>query len=169
MQRVKFASLIAIAHIYFAKLRVSCDRITPSNFVYYVPPSQIPEWSDYEPFVLNPYLSFGFGSRRPLQSLGGASGAPVLKNSVVAELGLLLYQVGSSSNVNYGQGLEGFRRAKEQAIEGIHAVEMGIGASYAEVTLMCLQWTPTSSYIGAGEEDWRVIQGTIAFLKDFGN
>lgn len=169
VQRLKFASLIAIAHVYFAKIRVSCDRITPSNFVYYAPHAQPAEWSDCEPFVLNPYLSFGFGSRKPLKSLGGASGVPALKNSVVAELGLLMYQVGSSSKVSYGQGLEGFRRAKERAIDGIHAVEVGIGARYAEATLMCLEWAPMSSHMSAGEEDWRVIQGIIGFLEDFGN
>jgi hypothetical protein len=123
IQRIQLSTLIAITHLYFANIRVSCTKVRPSDFSFYNTTPEPMLWDDDEPFILNPYLSVGFGNRKPPRNLGGSSGRTQQKNNTVAELGLLLHQIGSSSKIEYGNGAEGFRKAKEQALHSIHNLD----------------------------------------------
>jgi hypothetical protein len=144
IKRVQLASLIAITHLHFAKLRLTSTEVSRTNIVYYNHSSDTITWDEKKPFVLNPYLSVDFVNRRPASNIGGSSGRSRNSNNIVAELGLLLYQIGSNSMIDYGRGAEGFRKAKEEARHSLHRVDRGAGSRYAEVTQMYLEWkTPT--------------------------
>ncbi|KAF1828354.1 hypothetical protein BDW02DRAFT_246344 [Decorospora gaudefroyi] len=165
-QRIQLASLIAITHLHFANIRVSYTELGPSNFFYYNKTDEATPWVDSEPFVLNPYLSIGFGNCKPSRSFGGSSGLTPQMNNIVAELGLLLHQIGSSSRIEYGSGSYRFHKAKNEALHSLHRVDFGAGGWYAEVVQMCLEWKPPWRY-RAGEGDTRVIQRVVAWLAEF--
>jgi hypothetical protein len=160
-QRLQLASLIAGTHAYFAKIRTSCTEVRPSNFRYYHTQRDIPSWDEDEPYVLNPYLSIGFGSRKPTRSLGSSSGVVQHANKIVVELGLLLYQIGSGSNLDYGRGgHEGFRQAKLSALHAMRVLGRCAGPRFAEVTELCL------TYNGSEDDGWKLILGVEAWLRD---
>ncbi|KAF2822248.1 hypothetical protein CC86DRAFT_470268 [Ophiobolus disseminans] len=162
-QRVQLASLIAVTHGYFAKIRISCTEVRPANFHYYHTSSDSVPWDDEEPYILNPYISIGFGSRKPQHSLGSSSGVSQCRSKPVVELGLLLYQIGSGTSLDYGRGPEGFRRAKIRALHTIGTVDKGTGGRFAEVVQMCLK------HSGSEEDDWKVIEAVETWLRDFGD
>jgi hypothetical protein len=113
--RIQLASMIAITHLYFADIRVTSTEVSPVNIVYY---NDSISWEDLEPFVLNPFLSIGFGSRKSRVKLGFSSGRPVqktktkTKNNTVAELGVLLHRLEVVQESIMGRGLKVFEKQK---------------------------------------------------------
>lgn len=159
-QRLQLASLITGAHAYFAKIRTSCTEVRPSNFRYYHTQRNIPSWDEDEPYVLNPYISIGFGTRKPTRSLGSSSGVSQHANKTVVELGLLLYQIGSGNNLDYGRGYEGFRQAKLSALSAMRLLGRSAGPRFSEVTEMCL------TYSGSQDDGWKLILAVDTWLRD---
>jgi hypothetical protein len=146
--RIQLASMIAITHLYFADIRVTSTEVSPVNIVYY---NDSISWEDLEPFVLNPFLSIGFGSRKSRVKLGFSSGRLVQKNKTkqnkkqhCCRARCTSSQIRSCARIDDGKGPEGFRKAKEHALESVHAVDQTMGASYAEAIQLCLEWRPTS-------------------------
>ncbi|KAL5315256.1 hypothetical protein ACEPPN_017908 [Leptodophora sp. 'Broadleaf-Isolate-01'] len=167
IQRAQLATLFSITHLYFAEVRPTCGQPQLSQFIFYTTESEAPEWNEFEPFVLNPYLSFGFGNRKQKVNPGTRSGvAKWKKSNAIVELGLLLYQISSSSKLDYGEGEEGRRRAKEQALRTIHAVDRGSGGKFAEVVEMCLNWK-SPAFMEMGDEECDVVKRVVEWLMRF--
>lgn len=93
----------------------------------------------------------------------GASSGRFRKADIVAELGLLLHQIGSSSKLDYGRGSGGFLKAKAEARHTLHRIDVGVGGRYAEVAQACLEWRSTRPE----DEGWEFLQGVVAWLRDF--
>ncbi|OCL02110.1 hypothetical protein AOQ84DRAFT_383019 [Glonium stellatum] len=164
IQRVQLSNLISITHLYFGLVRPTCADARPSHFVFYTTTKEAPIWNEFEPFVLNPYLFIGFGSRKPARNPGAYSGRVKERSAnAVVELGLLLHQIGSCTKLDYGEGSEGIRRAKEKALNTLHLVDQRSGGKFAEVIEMCLNWKGTP-LAAAGEEEWEVIERVVKWL-----
>lgn len=166
IQRTQLATLVSTCHLYFALVRSTCLNPRPSCFRFYRRENQSDEWDEYEPYVLNPYLCIGFGSRPPKRNVGASSGITRPKSSPILELGLVLHQIGSSTRLDYGVGQEGLRRAKMEALQNLHNVDLGFGGRFTEVVQMCLDWRGTT-FASAGEEEFQLIEKVVAWLTKF--
>jgi hypothetical protein len=112
-------------------------------------------------------MSLGFGSRKRKVNPGSKSGiAKWKKSNSIVELGLLLHQISSCVKLNYGEGIEGRRRAKEEALRTIHAVDRASGGKFAEVVEMCLNWN-NFAFVEMGDEECDVVQRVVEWLMRF--
>ena len=164
-QRLQLARLVALSFLYFGKISSSTTIYPrPERLRFYQVEGQNMPWVENEPFVLNPYVSIGFGSAKTNRVVGSSSGAARQMSNPVVELGLVLFQVGSCSKLNYGSGLEGVRKAKKEALRQIRKLDVRCGGHFAEVVQLCLDWG-TSIFAPVSSGDYQLIQRVITWLR----
>ena len=117
------------------------------NYCFYKTSDEEDKWNPDDPRVLRPWLSFGFGRRPPKAKLGGGNGVADSGGLAMAELGILLYQIGSGIAVDYGAGVTALKQAKSTALGNIHALELRMGFAYAEIVQGFLEFEARPSYL----------------------
>ncbi|KAJ0115148.1 hypothetical protein J7T55_001557 [Diaporthe amygdali] len=159
-QRLSVARLMTLSFLYFGHLSRTTDKYPrPENVLFYelrktpsahsdtVTASAGSEESSHEDnaqpeaYILNPYLAIGLGRKKHKiggQPLGATSGLARRTVNPVAELGLVLFQVGTGTAVEYGSGAEGFRRAARHARLSLYELVSSCGPGFAELVGLCL-------------------------------
>ncbi|RBQ70716.1 hypothetical protein FVER14953_21755 [Fusarium verticillioides] len=134
---------MAIAFHDFAHVfEVTDQPPRPERIRYYRPEDEGDSWVNDpdESVVLNPYLSIDFGTQRPPQLPGISSGLVRQVVNPVVELGLVLYQIGSSDAVDYQSGVNGVKHAKVNVMKSLHKLDEMCNGSFTEVVQTCLDW-----------------------------
>ena len=149
IQVLQAARMIAVAYLYHSEVRLSCGDPRPHNFRYYLTTDERPKWTDEDPLILNPWLSYGFGQRSARPPIGGGSGVARPLNASVVELGLVLYQVACGQVLQYGTGVNGFKKARSEAIKRLYVVTRVFGASLTSIIQSCLEYQGMESFLAA--------------------
>jgi hypothetical protein len=142
-QRIRIARVLTIPFMHFAKVVNSTNQYPRPNRVrYYVRDGYTNTWLNEigEPNILNPFVTTGFGMQKAARLPGISSGLSRQTINPVVELGLLLYQIGSGSNLNYGNGDLGVKNAKEVALGAMSQVDKLSNGSFSELVQCCLGW-----------------------------
>jgi hypothetical protein len=142
-QRFRIARLLTISFIHFAKVVNATDQYPrPDRIRYYIPDGSTDTWlsASKEPNILNPFVTLGFGMQKPVILPGTSSGLSKQTINPVVELGLVLYQIGSGTNLEYGSGDIGVKNAKEVAMKAMNQVDKLSNGSFSEIVQLCLGW-----------------------------
>jgi hypothetical protein len=166
-QRFRIARLLTISFIHFAKVvKATHQYPRPERVRYYSRDGLTDTWLNEsgEPKILNPFLTVGFGMQRPARLPGTASGLSKQMVNPVVELGLLLYQVGSGSSLEYGNGDFGVKAATEAALGAMDKVDRLSNGSFSEIVTFCLGWRG-SIYAPAVAQDYVWIDRVRHWIK----
>jgi hypothetical protein len=143
-QRTQLAFLIAISYVHFSQVRPSCEELQLSSFRFYHDLPNGDVWDIDDPLILKPYLgSFGKKKQFPV-SFGARSGVSRSQNEPIVGLGLILYQVGCCTVLEYKQGPAGLREAQILVSNNIHQLDIDVSSRYTEIVQRCLQCAPTT-------------------------
>jgi hypothetical protein len=156
VQIVELAQFVTTAHLSHEYVRPSCEPMRPSNLVFYIL-EECPEGPAHHeqasqtdrrrvgldadqsaPMDLRPWLDCGFGQNRakPIPGLHRAEFSGIHN----IELGLLLFQIGSGKNIDYGVGPAGLSRARRLCSDKSETREMRkrIGSAYVDAMQVLL-------------------------------
>jgi hypothetical protein len=170
VQVVQLARMITSAHLHLAQVRGSCVNPRPANFRFYRTSDEEDVWNDSMPLVLRPWISFGFGQRPPPRKLGGGSGPARASNTSMIELGLLLYQIGSGTNLDYGLGVSGLAAAKAEALKNLNILDRRIGTTYVDIVRHTLEFKARASYLtvgSVGKDEAEYVKKAISSLVEY--
>ncbi len=153
--RFRLAALLATTHLHFSGLTYTPGQLNPENFKYFDVSTEAKSFAlgdilENEDRLLSLYYFSGIGSAKPkisTRSIGALKGKTPTFDVSTTELGLLLYQVGSWQQLDYGSvsssaTLERLRGAVKQRVHELHR-EAGI--RYAETVEKCLDWRHKSA------------------------
>ena len=154
VQVVQLAKILLCSYLYLGNIYGGTKVPRPSNYCFYKTSDEEDSWNYSEPRVLRPWLSFGFGRRPPKAKLGSGSGVADSTSSAMAELALLLYQIGTGLGIDYAVGAAGVSKAKAETLGNIHALDLRMGLVYAEIVQGLLEFEARPSYLLApGDEN----------------
>lgn len=142
-QRFRIARLLVISFIHFTKVARATEQYPrPSRVQYYLRDGSTDKWLNEsgEPNIFNPFVTLGFGMPKPSRLPGTYSGLLPQAINPVVELGLVLYQIGSGSNLDYGTGDIGVKAAVDVALRHMRKVDEVSNGSFSEVIQVCLGW-----------------------------
>lgn len=97
--------------------------------------------------LLSPYLVSGFGSpprKVPTRAFGGARGAAPVHDPQIADLGLLLYQIGRWHPLEHATGISAREELRTVVREHMHDLHRETGMGFAETVQLCLDWKYTA-------------------------
>ncbi len=136
---ISLAALAALPYVQCVKERLTTPYPRPQHFQFY-DYADAPDSLDEELVV--PYVSAGFGSRtpRPLTRTAGRF-APIDHSICVPgiELGLLLFQIGSWTPLEYHEGHRALEKMRNEALGSIDEVVKHSGLGFAKIVELCLQ------------------------------
>lgn len=165
IQIVQLARIVATSHVYFALVRPSCVELRPCNSRLYRVPEDEETWSSVEPLALRPYLFIGFGQKPPRKRIGATSSVGKAYNSSMIQLGLMLYQVGTAMNIDYGIGRNGLVKAKIHVMNSLGALDETVGPGFTEIVQMCLDYKTPDFRSGAEDENNLVKKMILCLLE----
>jgi hypothetical protein len=163
LQRLQLATLIAISYIHFSLVRQSCADIKPSSFCYYSNSDSDDPWCDDELRIMTPYLDTGFRQRPPATRLGERSGVSKSQNALIVGLGLLLFQIGCCTTLQYDLSAKALLEAKRKVSYNLHLLDLRVSSVYTEVTQACLQYISTAARGDSGSVD-RFLESVVSRL-----
>lgn len=170
VQVVQLARIITSAHLYLGAVKRKCADPRPTNYRFYRTSDEEDVWDDSMPLVLRPWISFGFGQRPPPRKLGGGSGPVRSPNASMIELGLLLYQIGSGVNLDYGLGASGLAAAKAEALKSLNVLDRRVGSTYVDIVRDILEFKAPASYLTAGNvenDETEYVKKAISSLLEY--
>jgi hypothetical protein len=162
-QRIYLAAKVAIAHLHFAAVNrgFACRQLR--SYRYFRQAADRPyDWTI--PFVSNPWLDYGFGS--PVMNTGRirlnapAQEAPA-KIDPAIELGILLYQITSSTKMQYNNVAE-LKVAGEEAARSLNKVLGICGLPVMEIVETCFEPCPSDDRISGGQDAAFVVIEEVA-------
>lgn len=166
IQQLQFSKLIVRGQLNLANIRHECADPRPPKILFYTALEDEEDEDENKPPFIGPYFNIGFGSKPPRVRLGASSGSSAQRSNIINELGVLLFQIGACKTLDYGNGMEGFRKAKMDALTQIHELDYILGAAFAELVQVCLMWDNTknpTNRIDAKEIE--IMKGLILKLK----
>ncbi|KAK1756740.1 hypothetical protein QBC47DRAFT_459450 [Echria macrotheca] len=174
-KRLQLARLIVLAFLHTALVCRATERNPrPENIFFYRPVSveeetqeeNTPDDPDDPTLlpILSPYLTIDLGRTnkhtRGKAPLGTTSGLSKKVVNPVAELGLVLFQIGASMTLDYyyggGGGGSDVGRAVRQARLRMHDLAVRCGPDFAEAVALCLD--RKGLYDPVGEEDYAFME-----------
>ncbi len=170
VQVVQLAHMVTSAHLYLGAVKGKCVDPRPTNYRFYRTSDEEDIWDDSMPLVLRPWISFGFGQRPPPRKIGGGSGPARAPNASMIELGLLLYQIGSGDNLDYGLGASGLAAAKAEALKSLNILDRRVGTTYVDIVRNILEFKAPASYLTTGNvknEETEYVKKAISSLLEY--
>ncbi|KAK0701318.1 hypothetical protein B0H67DRAFT_558780 [Lasiosphaeris hirsuta] len=157
---------LTVAERLFLVYRATEQSPRPEHVIFY---GRAPD-EEARSRIFSPYVSIGLGrssKNRVKLPLGTVSGLSKVVANPVAELGLVLFQVGSATALNYSGGETVEREELWQAIKEarlrMHEVAAECGPDFAEAVALCLDKNK-SIYEPPGEGDFMFIERLRASL-----
>ena len=123
----------------------SCSNFQTENITYFQPSDQ--QYDSSNPaWLLQFYVTCGFGQPPAEQRLGMQTGPLKDPNAAIVELGLMLFELGSHQTIEYqtqtGQIMSPtLRSARQASLNNTSQVEVKYGTRVADVVSACLQAT----------------------------
>jgi hypothetical protein len=131
------------AYLTAVLIEPSCSNFQTRNITYFQPSDKHYDCSNPD-WLLQFYVTCGFGDPAPEQRLGMQTGPFKDPNAAIVELGLMLFELGSHRTIEY-QTQTGkimsptLRNARKASLNNINEVEVKYGTRLADVISACLQ------------------------------
>ena len=135
-QHIALASLVALPYVQCHNQKLAVSHPRPQHFQFYDHADEI------DPTTLQPvpYACIGIGSKPPrptTRSAGRYIPAPKSLNIGATELGLLLYQIGSWTPLDYLEGYHAMETMRDQALKSLDNVVKHSGLGFARIVELC--------------------------------
>ena len=136
-QHITLAALAALPYAQCPKEKFATPHPRPQNYHFFDQEGE-QDSTDEQPV---PYVSFGLGSQAPRASTRNAGRfVPVGESLNIPgiELGLLLFQIGSWTPLEYMSGHKALEKMKAKALASLDEVTSHSGLAYARIVEACL-------------------------------
>ncbi|KAK0613646.1 hypothetical protein B0T14DRAFT_557169 [Immersiella caudata] len=157
-ERLQVARLIVIAFLHTALVCRATEQSPRPEKIFFYQNSDDQQETPGSSRILNPYVSIDFGlsnkGGRGKVPLGTSSGLSKKIVNPVAELGLVLFQIGAGMALDYG--VDGRNAVKEARLR-MHVVGLRCGPNFADAVALCLD-KHRVLYEPVGEEDYRFME-----------